>query len=86
MPGEVSYSLAVGAYLSPAAPDGAVGRYQAVISSSSAVASLSPLGIAVARNAGGRPLVAALLGDLALLGVRACFSLSRALRRGAGAH
>ncbi|WP_406259778.1 MFS transporter [Actinacidiphila glaucinigra] len=73
VPGEVSYSIAVGAYLSTAAPDGAVGRYQAVISSSSAVASLPPLGIAVALNAGGRPLVAALLG------VGACFPLSCAL-------
>ncbi|MFF3950563.1 MFS transporter [Streptomyces sp. NPDC001902] len=86
VPGEVAYSIAVGAYLSTAAPDGAVGRYQAVISASSAVASLPPLGIAIALNVGGRPLVAALLGGCALLGVAACLPLSRALRRSAGAH
>ncbi|MDX2815764.1 MFS transporter [Streptomyces sp. PA03-5A] len=86
VPGEVAYSIAIGAYLSTAAPEGAVGRYQAVISASSAVASLPPLGIAIALHAGGRPLVAALLGGCALLGVAACLPLSRALRHGTGAH
>ncbi|MFJ5220156.1 MFS transporter [Streptomyces sp. NPDC088354] len=86
VPGEVCYSIAIGAYLSTAAPDGAVGRYQAVISASSAVASLPPLGIAVALNTGGRPLVADLLVGCALLGVAACLPLSRALRRTAGAR
>ncbi|MGI5254099.1 MFS transporter [Actinacidiphila glaucinigra] len=86
VPGEVCYSIAVGAYLSTAAPEGAVGRYQAVISASSAVASLPPLGIAIALHAGGRPLVAALLGGCALLGVAACLPLSRALRHGTGAR
>ncbi|MFD8079422.1 MFS transporter [Streptomyces sp. NPDC059718] len=86
VPGEVCYSIAVGAYLSTAAPDGAVGRYQAVISASSAVASLPPLGIAVALSTGGRPLVAALLGGCALLGVVACLPLSRALRLASSAH
>ncbi|MFF3256471.1 MFS transporter [Actinacidiphila glaucinigra] len=81
VPGEVAYSIAIGGYLSTAAPDGMVGRYQAVISASSAVASLPPLGIAVALNAGGRPLVAALLGGCALLGVAACLPLFRALHR-----
>ncbi|MEU6346289.1 MFS transporter [Streptomyces sp. NPDC046977] len=86
VPGEICYSVAVGAYVSTAVPDGAVGRYQAVLSAASAVASLPPLGIAVALNAGGRPLVASILGGCALLGVLACYPLSRALRAHGSHH
>ncbi|MDX3075815.1 MFS transporter [Streptomyces sp. MI02-7b] len=81
VPGEICYSVAVGAYVSTAVPDGAVGRYQAVLSAASAAASLPPLGIALALHAGGRPLVASILGGCAVLGVLACYPLSRALRR-----
>ncbi|SNT34002.1 MFS transporter [Actinacidiphila glaucinigra] len=45
-----------------------------------------PLGIAIALNTGGRPLVAALLAGCALLGVAACLPLSRALRNAPRPH
>ncbi|MBQ0890696.1 MFS transporter [Streptomyces sp. RM72] len=80
VPGEVFYSVAVGAYISTAAPPGATGRYQAVISGATALASLPPLGIALALEAGGRPLVAALLAASAALAVVACLPLARSLR------
>ncbi|WP_328973539.1 MFS transporter [Streptomyces sp. NBC_00239] len=80
VPGEVCYSVAVGAYISTAAPPGATGRYQAVISGATALASLPPLGIALALEAGGRPLVAGLLAASAALAVTACYPLARSLR------
>ncbi|MFF9436796.1 MFS transporter [Streptomyces sp. NPDC014735] len=80
VPGEVLYSVAVGAYISTAAPPGATGRYQAVVSGATALASLPPLGIALALDAGGRPLVAVLLAASAALAVAACYPLARSLR------
>ncbi|MFG2210558.1 MFS transporter [Streptomyces sp. NPDC048638] len=80
VPGEVCYSVAVGAYISTAAPAGATGRYQAVISGATALASLPPLGIALALDAGGRPLVAGVLAASAALAVTACVPLARRLR------
>ncbi|MFJ4741211.1 MFS transporter [Streptomyces sp. NPDC088775] len=80
VPGEISYSVAIGAYISTHAPRNATGRYQAVLSGATAVASLPPLGIALALNTGGRPLVAALLVGSALIAVAACRPLARALR------
>ncbi|MFJ4700555.1 MFS transporter [Streptomyces sp. NPDC088768] len=80
VPGEVFYSVAVGAYISTAAPSGATGRYQAVISGATALASLPPLGIALALEAGGRPLVAILLAASAALAGLACIPLARSLR------
>ncbi|GGU39474.1 MFS transporter [Streptomyces violascens] len=79
-PGEICFSVAVGAYISTAAPPGATGRYQAVVSGATALASLPPLGIAVALDAGGRPLVAVLLAASAALAVAACYPLARSLR------
>ncbi|MGW9029014.1 MFS transporter [Streptomyces sp. NPDC055722] len=79
VPGEICYSVALGAFLATAAPAGAIGRYQAVLSSASALASLTPLGIALALNAGGRLLVAALLMGTALLAAWACVPLAMAL-------
>jgi MFS transporter len=61
VPGEVCFSVAVGAFIAAAAPQGSTGRYQAVLSGASALASLTPLGIALALDVGGRPLVAGLL-------------------------
>ncbi|MEV4920621.1 MFS transporter [Streptomyces tirandamycinicus] len=85
VPGEICYSVAVGAYISKAAPAGATGRYQAVLSGASAVASLPPLGIALALELGGRPLVAALLSASGVTAAAACLPLARALRsRGTG--
>ncbi|MEW1760400.1 MFS transporter [Streptomyces cyaneofuscatus] len=86
VPGEVCYSVAVGAYISTAAPAGATGRYQAVISGATALASLPPLGIALALDAGGRPLVAGLLAASAALAVAACYPLARSLRTHTTAH
>ncbi|MFI1765200.1 MFS transporter [Streptomyces sp. NPDC020800] len=80
VPGEICYSVAIGAYVSKAAPPGATGRYQAVLSGASAMASLPPLGIAAALDLGGRPLVAALLSASALTAAAACLPLARALR------
>ncbi|GLF98217.1 MFS transporter [Streptomyces yaizuensis] len=80
VPGEICYSVATGAYISKAAPPGATGRYQAVLSGASATASLPPLGIALALNTGGRPLVAAILAASALTAATACYPLARALR------
>ncbi|WP_329453501.1 MFS transporter (plasmid) [Streptomyces sp. NBC_01724] len=85
VPGEILYSVAVGAYISAMAPPAATGRYQAVLSGSAALASLSPLGIALALSSGGRSLVAALLAASALLAVLACHPLMRALRSRDGA-
>ncbi|MEU1596640.1 MFS transporter [Streptomyces sp. NPDC005708] len=79
VPGEVCFSVALGGFLATAAPAGAIGRYQAVLSGASALASLTPLGIALALNAGGRLLVAALLMGTALLAAWACVPLARAL-------
>lgn len=45
-----------------------------------ALASLPPLGIALALEAGGRPLVAALLAASAALAIAACLPLARSLR------
>ncbi|MER6126566.1 MFS transporter [Streptomyces sp. NPDC001795] len=81
VPGEICYSVAIGAFLSTAAPEGATGRYQAVLSAAQAVASLPPLGIALALDAGGRTLVAVLLGVCALAAVLACRPLARSMRR-----
>ncbi|GGO41665.1 MFS transporter [Streptomyces lasiicapitis] len=80
VPGEICYSVAAGAFVATAAPPGASGRYQAALSVAGAIASLTPLGIAGALNAGGRPLVAGLLVTSAVLGALACVPLSRALR------
>ncbi|MFE2640129.1 MFS transporter [Streptomyces scopuliridis] len=80
VPGEICYSVAIGAYVSKAAPPGATGRYQAVLSAAAAAASLPPLGIALALNLGGRPLVAAMLALSALTAAAACRPLARALR------
>lgn len=80
VPGEICYSVAIGAFISTAAPAGATGRYQAVLSGAGAIASLPPLGIALALDAGGRVLVAVLLGSCALAAVLACRPLARALR------
>ncbi|MER0476965.1 MFS transporter [Streptomyces sp. Edi2] len=80
VPGEIFYSVAIGAYVSKAAPPGATGRYQAVLSGATAVASLPPLAIALALSLGGRPLVAALLGTSALTAAAACRPLARTLR------
>ncbi|MFI1226268.1 MULTISPECIES: MFS transporter [Streptomyces] len=85
VPGEIAYSIGLGAYISTHVPRGATGRYQAVISGSQAAASLPPLGIAVALHAGGRPLVAGLLLCCALVAVAACRPLARSLRRPADA-
>ncbi|WP_327359697.1 MFS transporter [Streptomyces sp. NBC_01304] len=79
VPGEVCFSVAAGAYISTSVPTGATGRYQAVISSATALASLPPLGIALALEAGGRPLVAVILALCALTAVAACRPLGRAL-------
>lgn len=81
VPGEICYSVAIGAFISTAAPSGATGRYQAVLSAASAVASLPPLGIALALDSGGRTLVAVLLASCALVAVLGCHPLSRRLRR-----
>ncbi|MEU5100944.1 MULTISPECIES: MFS transporter [unclassified Streptomyces] len=83
VPGEVCYSVAIGAYLATAAPPGAIGRYQAALSGAGAIASLTPLGIAFALNTGGRPLVAGLLAASAALAALACVPLSRSLRTSA---
>ncbi|MFD7899029.1 MFS transporter [Streptomyces sp. NPDC059743] len=83
VPGEVCYCVAIGAYLATAAPPGAIGRYQAALSGAAAIASLTPLGIAVALNTGGRPLVAGLLAASAALAALACVPLSRSLRTSA---
>ncbi|HWU09618.1 MAG TPA: MFS transporter [Streptomyces sp.] len=80
VPGEIAFSVALGAYISTHAPRNATGRYQAVLSGATAVASLPPLGIALALNTGGRPLVAALLVGSALIAVAACRPLAKALR------
>ncbi|MGW7312219.1 MFS transporter [Streptomyces sp. NPDC054865] len=80
VPGEIAFSVALGAYVSTHAPRNATGRYQAVLSGATAVASLPPLGIALALNLGGRPLVAALLVSSALVAVAACRPLARSLR------
>ncbi|MET8605732.1 MFS transporter [Streptomyces rubiginosohelvolus] len=80
VPGEIFYSVAIGAYVSKAAPPGATGRYQAVLSSATAAASLPPLGIALALDLGGRPLVAAMLALSALTAAAACRPLARTLR------
>ncbi|TLQ39276.1 MFS transporter [Streptomyces marianii] len=80
VPGEICYSVAIGAYISTAAPAGATGRYQAVISGATALASLPPLGIALALDAGGRPLVAVFLASSALLAMAACYPLAQSLR------
>ncbi|MFF8993996.1 MFS transporter [Streptomyces sp. NPDC014983] len=80
VPGEICYSVAIGAFISTAAPVGATGRYQAVLSAAGAIASLPPLGIALALDAGGRVLVAVLLGFCALVAVLACRPLALALR------
>ncbi|MEJ8640008.1 MFS transporter [Streptomyces sp. MS2.AVA.5] len=79
VPGEILYSVAIGAYVSKAAPPGATGRYQAVLSAAAAAASLPPLGIALALDLGGRPLVATLLALSALIAVAACHPLARTL-------
>ncbi|WP_328507780.1 MFS transporter [Streptomyces sp. NBC_00391] len=79
VPGEIAFSVALGAYISTHAPRNATGRYQAVLSGATAVASLPPLGVAMALNIGGRPLVAALLVGSALIAVAACRPLSRSL-------
>ncbi|MGW8955694.1 MFS transporter [Streptomyces sp. NPDC055709] len=85
VPGEICYSVAIGAYISKAAPAGATGRYQAVLSGASAVASLPPLGIAVALELGDRPLVAALMSASGLTAAAVCLPLARALQnRGTG--
>ncbi|MGX1886714.1 hypothetical protein [Streptomyces sp. NPDC055287] len=82
VPGEICYSVAIGAYISTAAPEGATGRrYQAVLTAAAAVASLPPLGIALALEAGGRPLVASNLTACALTAVLACRPPARSLRR-----
>ncbi|MFJ9379344.1 MFS transporter [Streptomyces sp. NPDC101455] len=80
VPGEIALSTALGAYISTRAPAGATGRYQAVLSGATAVASLTPLGIAWALHAGGRPLVAVLLMSSALVSVAACRPLAASLR------
>lgn len=79
VPGEILYSVAAGAYISTAVPEHATGRYQGVLSASTALASLPPLAIAVALQTGGRPLVAVLLAASALLAALACYPLARAL-------
>ncbi|MFF2228721.1 MFS transporter [Streptomyces globisporus] len=81
VPGEIAYSIGLGAYISTHVPQGATGRYQAVISGSQAAASLPPLGIALALHTGGRPLVAVLLLSTALAAVAACRPLAKTLRR-----
>lgn len=80
VPGEVAFSVALGTYISTNAPHGATGRYQAVISGTQAAASLPPLGVALALDVGGRPLVAGLLVCSALIAVAACRPLARSLR------
>jgi MFS family permease len=80
VPGEIAFSIALGAYISTHAPRNATGRYQAVLSGATAVASLPPLGVAVALNTGGRPLVAALLVGSALIAIAACHPLARSLQ------
>lgn len=80
VPGEILYSVALGAYTSSAAPPGATGRYQAILSGATALASLPPLGIALALDAGGRPLVASVLAASAVIAVAACYPLSRTMR------
>jgi MFS family permease len=86
VPGEICYSVAIGAYVSKAAPPGATGRYQAVLSAAAAAASLPPLGIALALDFGGRPLVAVLLALSALIAAAACRPLARTLRAPAAAE
>ncbi|MFF1717473.1 MFS transporter [Streptomyces sp. NPDC058268] len=81
VPGEIAFSIGLGAYISTHAPEGATGRYQAVISGSQAAASLPPLGVALALDAGGRPLVAGLLVCSALIAVAACRPLARSLTK-----
>ncbi|WP_332756992.1 MFS transporter [Streptomyces sp. MT206] len=80
VPGEICYSVALGAYISSAAPPGATGRYQAIVSGATALASLPPLGIALALDAGGRPLVASILAASAVTAVAACYPLARTMR------
>ncbi|MBB5101541.1 MFS transporter [Streptomyces spectabilis] len=80
VPGEICYSVAAGAFVATAAPAGAIGRYQAALSVAGAIASLTPLAVAGALTAGGRPLVAGLLVASAVLGALACVPLSRTLR------
>lgn len=80
VPGEICYSVAAGAYVATAAPPGAAGRYQAVLSGAAALASLTPLGIAIALHAGGRLLVAGLLVISAVVAACACIPLAHALR------
>lgn len=80
VPGEILVSVALGSFLATAAPAGAIGRYQAVLSGASALASLTPLAIALALSAGGRLLVAALLMSTAVLAAWACLPLARALK------
>ncbi|MGW4518426.1 MFS transporter [Streptomyces sp. NPDC004393] len=79
VPGEICYSVALCGFLATAAPAGAIGRYQAVLSGASALASLTPLGIALALHSGGRLLVAAVLTGTAVLAACACVPLARAL-------
>ncbi|MFI5749096.1 MFS transporter [Streptomyces sp. NPDC051644] len=80
VPGEIAFSVALGAYISIHAPRNATGRYQAVLSGASAVAYLPPLGVALALSTGGRPLVAALLVGSSLIALAACRPLARSLR------
>ncbi|MEO3976791.1 MFS transporter [Streptomyces sp. CAU 1734] len=86
VPGEICYSVAIGAYISTAAPPAATGRYQAVVSGATALASLPPLGIALALDAGGRPLVAVLLAFSAALAVALCHPLARTLNNPSTHH
>lgn len=79
VPGEVALSVALAGYISTHAPRHAIGRYQAVLSGASAMASLPPLGVALALHLGGRPLVAALLLGTALIAMTACRPLHRSL-------
>ncbi|MEU1824083.1 MFS transporter [Streptomyces abikoensis] len=79
VPGEIALSVALAGYISAYAPRHATGRYQAVLSGANAVASLPPLGVALALNAGGRPLVAALLLGTAVVAIVSCRRLHRAL-------
>jgi MFS family permease len=55
VPGEIAFSIALGAYISTHAPRNATGRYQAVLSGATAVASLPPLGVAVAPTPAAGP-------------------------------
>lgn len=80
VPGEIAYSVAVGAYISSAAPDAATGRYQAVLSGATAIASLPPLAMALALQAGGRPLVASVIAACGLSAALLCLPLARSLR------